>query len=79
MSRPIRTHDIELAASTMAVTGAQPTVTQEPGASLATFELSPDAITMDVLSKYATGELCLNIKRFTSCRNFLFKKLKEVR
>lgn len=78
MNRPIQTHDIELAAARMTITGAQPTIFKEPGATLATFELPADEITMNLLSKYATGELCLNIKRFASCRNFLFKKLKEV-
>jgi hypothetical protein len=78
MTRPIRTHDIELAAARMAVTGEQPRVSMESGDRLATFELPSDDITMGILNKYATGELCLNIKRFVSCRNFLFKKLKEV-
>ncbi len=78
MTRPIRTHDIELAAARMAITGEQPNVFKESGERLATFELPADAITMNLLSQYATGDLSLNIKRFASCRNFLFKKVKEV-
>jgi len=79
VTRPIRTHDIELAAARMTITGEQPPVFMESGDRLATFELPPDAITMNLLNQYATGSLCLNVKRFASCRNFLFKKLKEVK
>ena len=78
MTRPIRTHDIELAASRMTITGEQPSVFMEAGDRLATFELPADEITSNLLNQYATGSLCLNIRRFASCRNFLFKKMKEV-
>lgn len=78
MTKPIRTQDIELAAPRMVITGVQPTVVKEPGNMLATFELPYGEVTMNLLSRYATGDLCLNIKRFASCRNFLFKKVKEV-
>lgn len=79
MTRPIRTQDIDLAAARMTLTGDQPAIVFEDGAALATFELPGDDITINLLNRYATGELCLNIKRFASCRNFLFKKLKGVR
>lgn len=79
MNSSIRTQDIELAAARMTITGEQPTVYREPGSTLATFDLPADDVTMNLLSRYATGDLCLNIKRFASCRNFLFKRLKEVR
>ena len=79
MTRPIRTHDIDLAACRMTITGEQPSVFMEAGDHLATFELPGDSITTTLLNNYATGELCLNVRRFASCRNFLFKKLREVR
>ena len=79
MSRPISTQDIELAAAYMTATGEQPEIIFEDGAKLVTFGLPSNDITINLLNRYATGELSLNIKRFTSCRNFLFKKLKGVR
>jgi len=79
MPRPIRTHDLELAAARRTITGEKPPLVMESGDHLVTIELPADAVTMNLLNQYATGDLCLNIKRFTSCRNFLFKKLKEAR
>lgn len=79
MPRPVRTTDIELASAYMALTGEQPSVYQQPGQSLKTFDLEDSEITRQLLNDYATGTLSLNIKRFTACRNFLFKKVKEVR
>ena len=79
MTRPISTHDIDLAAAYMTVRGDQPTMHRDGGKALASFDLIADDITMNLLSRYATGELSLNIRRFASCRNFLYKKLKEVR
>lgn len=79
MSRLIRTHDIDLAAARMVITGEQPGVSIQAGDSLASFDLPDDEITGRILNEYATGTLMLNVKRFASCRNFLFKKLKGVR
>lgn len=79
MARPISTHDIELAAARMTITGEQPNTYLQPGDSLATFDLPDDDITQQLLNQYATGSLILNIKRFAACRNFLFKKLKGVK
>lgn len=78
-SRPISTHDLDLAAARMTITGEQPSVYLQRGDSLATFDLPDDEITRQILVDYATGSLMLNVKRFAACRNFLFKKLKEVR
>ena len=79
MTRPISTQDIDLAAARMTITGEQPSFYRQPGDSLTTFDLTDDDITRNLLNQYATGSLTLNIKRFASCRNFLFKKIKGVR
>ena len=78
MTRPISTHDIDLAAAYMTVRGDQPSMHRDTGKALVTFDLIADEITINLLSRYATGELSLNIRRFASCRNFLYKKMKEV-
>lgn len=78
MTRHISTHDIDLAAARMVITGRQPSVYLQPGDSLATFDLVDDDIMRQLLNEYATGTLVLNVRRFAACRNFLFKKLKEV-
>lgn len=76
MTRPFRTHDIDLAAARMCLTGEQPNIVTLPGDHLSSFELPCDEITSKLLNSYATGDLCLNVKRFSSCRNFLYKKLR---
>lgn len=76
MTRPISTHDIDLAAASMTITGEQPSICIHPGDTLATFNLPDGAITQQLCNDYATGNLTLNIKRFSSCRAFLFKKIK---
>jgi hypothetical protein len=57
----------------MTITGELPSVYRQPG------DLPDDAVTQQLLAEYATGTLMLNVKRFASCRNFLFKQIKEVR
>lgn len=52
---------------------------RQPGQALVSFDLPDTLTTHRVLSEYATGSLVANIRRFAACRNFLFKKLKEVR
>lgn len=79
MTRPLSTHDIDLAACYMAITGNQPACYLRPGDHLAIFEIPNNELTMPMFSEYATGSLMLPIKRFCSCRSFLYKKMKEAR
>lgn len=79
MTRPIRTKDLDVAAAIMTATGIQPVIAHDNGDALSTFELPGDEITINLLSRYAAGDLSLNVKRFASCRNLLFKKLREAK
>lgn len=79
MTRPIYTQDIDVAAAVMTATGHQPEICFRDGDQLATFELPGDELTIKLLARYSAGDLTLNVKRFASCRNSLFKKLKGVR
>lgn len=79
MPRPIYTQDIDVAAAVMAATGNQPEICFRDGDHLATFELPGDDLTIKLLARYSAGDLTLNVKRFASCRNLLFKKLRGAR
>ena len=82
MTRPTAkqtTHDFDLGAAYMVVTGRQPAMYREPGDTLVTIELIEDDATHSLMLSYAAGELVLNVKRFAACRAWLYRQAKGVR
>lgn len=75
----IQTHDFDLGAVYMVATDRRPELYREPGDSLVTLVLPNDQITREVMMAYASGELKINVKRFASCRNWLYRQAKEVK
>ena len=73
------TQDLDLGAAYMVVSGRQPVLYREPGNSLVSIELIDGELTRELMLSYATGKLVLNIKRFASCRAWLYRQAKEVK
>lgn len=74
-----KTHDFDLGAAYMVITGRQPAMYREPGETLVTIELIGDEATLSLMVAYAAGDLTLNIRRFASCRAWLYRQAKGVK
>jgi len=72
------TTDLDLGAAYMVVTGRQPHVVHSHDDKLASIEMVDDAVTRQLMLAYACGQLALNIKRFATCRAWLYRQVKEV-
>ena len=72
------TNDIDLGAVYMVVTGRQPHVIRNHDDRLASIEMIDDAVTRQLMLAYASGQLALNIKRFATCRAWLYRQVREV-
>jgi hypothetical protein len=75
----IETNDLDLAAIYKTITRRNPTMYRESGDSLVTFVMPSDEITRNVILQYAAGTLELNVRRFASCRAWLYRQTREVK
>ena len=75
----IDTHDTNVAAVYLSQTCRIPAITRDHGKPLATYGLIADDATLAILAAYAAGELLVNAKQFAQCREYLYRKLREVR
>lgn len=80
MYRPteIQTTEIDLAAVYMAATGKEPLIFWEKGVELVKFIIPINEETNRIMVEYATGTLCLNVRKYASCRNSLYRRVKAV-
>lgn len=74
----ITTQDIDLGASYMVITGRQPEVVHYPGDELTSIEMVNDSVTRGLILTYTSGQLALNIKKFSACRAWLYRRIKGV-
>jgi hypothetical protein len=74
-----QTTDLDLAAAIMTATGKQPKIVQLVGKALITFEFQDDETTRAAIIAYASGELAQPVKRFATCRAWLYRQAKRAR
>jgi len=83
MTRPrenqIVTHDLDLGALFMVETDRMPGIFREPGNPLVTLSMPNDEATRDLMIAYASGTLKVDVKKFASCRAWLFRQVKGVK
>ncbi len=73
------TQDLDLGAAYMSLTGRQPKVVHNHHDQLVSIHMIDDEITRDLMLAYASGQLIVKVKRFASCRAWLYRQVKEVK
>jgi hypothetical protein len=78
MTRPneFKTTDIELAAALM-TSGSKP-IRIAPGRDLVEFFFCNDDEVQNLTMQYASGTLCLEVRRLANSRGWLYRQVKEI-
>lgn len=77
---PLKTfREISIVAAIMAVTKRIPNMLISDGSDLAEFEFKDDQEVQDIVMQLATGRLTVNAVEYEKARNYLYRKVRDVK